>query len=50
METEKHKQAWKKFQNKMVSLKKRQLDVLANISKKLDQQKIDSIMKKLKNK
>jgi hypothetical protein len=45
---EKQKQAWETFQNKMADLRKRQSAVLASISKKLDQQKIGSIIKKLK--
>lgn len=48
-ETEKYKQAWKKFQDKMVFLKKRKLEILASISKKFDQQKIEAIRKKLKD-
>jgi hypothetical protein len=48
MEIEKYKKAWKVFQGKMAGLKKRQSDILASISKNLDQQRIDSIMKKLK--
>lgn len=48
-ETEKYKQAWKKFQDKMSSLKKRRLEILKNISKKFDQQKIESIRKKLQD-
>lgn len=45
---EKYKQAWKKFQEKMASLRKRRTEILENISKKLDQQKIESLMKKIK--
>jgi predicted lactoylglutathione lyase len=41
-------EAWQEFQNKMVELKKRQSEILASIAKKLDQQKIDKIMKKIK--
>jgi hypothetical protein len=48
MDIEKYKQAWREFQNKMVDLKRRQSKTLASITKKLDQQKIDIIMKKLK--
>lgn len=48
-EIENYKQAWKKFQDKMAFLKKRKLEILANISKKFDQQKIEAIRKKLKN-
>ncbi len=46
-ETEKYKQAWKKFQDKMASLRKRRSEVLENISKKFDQQQIDKIRKKI---
>ncbi|MEI7426107.1 MAG: hypothetical protein WCK16_04265 [Candidatus Moraniibacteriota bacterium] len=45
---DKQKQTWETFQNKMADLRKRQATVLALISKKLDQQKIGSIIKKLK--
>lgn len=48
MDTEKYKQAWKEFQNKMADLRKRQSEILSSITRKLDQQKIDIIMKKLK--
>ena len=48
MEIEKYRQAWEEFRGKMVVLKKRQLDVLTKIAQKLDQQKIDKIMKKIK--
>jgi hypothetical protein len=44
---EKYNQAWKKFQDKMDSLKKRRSEILVNISAKLDKQKIEAIMKKL---
>lgn len=44
---EKYKQAWEKFQDKMNSLKKRRSEILVRISAKLDQQKIEKIMKKL---
>lgn len=46
-ETEKYKHAWKKFQNKMISLKKRKSRVLKSIAKKFDQQQIDKIRKKI---
>jgi parvulin-like peptidyl-prolyl isomerase len=49
MPTEKYKQAWKKFQDKMASLKKRRFEIFSNISKKLDEQKIESLRKKLEN-
>jgi len=42
-----YKQAWERFQDKMSSLKKRRSEILANISAKFDQQKIEKIMKKL---
>jgi hypothetical protein len=45
--TEKYKQAWKKFQNKIASLRKRRFEVLKSISKKFDQQQIDKIRKKI---
>jgi hypothetical protein len=44
---EKYKQAWEKFQAKMDSLRKRRSEILLSISTKLDQQKIEAIMKKL---
>lgn len=47
-ETEKYKQAWKKFQDKMQSLRKRKSEILSSISKKLDQQKIESLMREIK--
>jgi hypothetical protein len=43
----KYKQAWKKFQDKMDSLKKRRSEILTNISAKFDQQKIEAIMNKI---
>jgi hypothetical protein len=46
-EIEKYKQAWKKFQDKMISLKKKQSEVFKHISEKLDKQKIEAIKKKL---
>jgi len=46
--TEKQKQAWKKFQNKISLIRKKQTDILANISKKLDEQHIEKIRGKLK--
>ena len=48
MEIEKYKKVWEEFQNKMAELKKKQREILASITEKLDRQKIDSIMKKLK--
>ncbi|MDP1884423.1 MAG: hypothetical protein Q8L10_03555 [Candidatus Moranbacteria bacterium] len=47
-ETEKYEQAWKKFQNKIDSLKRRKLELLKNISKKFDEQKIKTLREKLK--
>jgi hypothetical protein len=49
MSIEKYKQAWKKFQNKMALLRKKQSEILENISKKLDQQHIEKLRNKLKN-
>jgi len=46
-QTEKYKQAWKKFQDKMESLKKRRSEIVVNISEKFDQQQIDKLRKKL---
>lgn len=48
MSTEKYKQAWKKFQDKMASLRKKQSDIFKRISEKLDRQKIDILRKKIK--
>lgn len=45
---EKHKQAWNKFQDKMTLLRKRQSEILENISKKLDRHHIELIREKLK--
>jgi hypothetical protein len=47
-EIEKYKQAWKKFQDKMASLAKRKSAILTNISKKFDQQQLESLRKKMK--
>lgn len=46
---EKYKKAWEKFEAKMDSLKKRQREILASITEKLDKQKIDKLHDKLKN-
>jgi hypothetical protein len=43
-----YKQAWEEFKEKMAELRKRQLEILANISKKLDQQSLEKIREKLK--
>lgn len=45
---EKYKQAWKKFQEKMISLRKKRSEILANIFSKFDQQKLEALRKKLK--
>ena len=45
---EKCKKAWKKFQARMASLRKRQHEILAGIVEKLDKQKIDKLRDKLK--
>jgi hypothetical protein len=47
MAVEKYKQAWKRFQAKMTSLRKKRSDVVATISKKLDQQQLESVKKRL---
>ncbi len=44
----KYQQAWKKFQNKMNTLRKKQKEILVRIYNKLDQQKIEIIRKKLR--
>lgn len=49
MTKEEYKQAWKKFQDKMNLLRKKQTEILANISRKLDEQHIEKIRNKLKN-
>ena len=46
-ETEKYKEARKKFKDKMVSLRNRRTGVLADISKKFDQQQLESVKKRL---
>jgi len=48
-EIEKYKQAWKKFQDIMASLQKRRLEIFTDISNKLDEQKMESLRKKLKD-
>jgi len=50
MEAEKYQKAWKKFQEKIKELKKRQFEIISNINKKLDQQKVDLLMNKIKKK
>jgi hypothetical protein len=47
MSTEKYKQAWEKFQNKMADLKRRRHDILKRISEKLDKQHIEALRKKM---
>ncbi len=44
---EKYQQAWKKFQAKMDSLRKRQSVILTRLNEKLDKQHIEAIRKKL---
>jgi len=46
---EKYKQAWKKFQDKMNLLRRKQAEILSNISNKLDEQHIEKIRHKLKS-
>ena len=46
--TEQYKQAWEKFQEKMIQLRKRKAEIFKNISQKIDQQKIEALMKKIK--
>lgn len=46
---EKYKKAWEKFETKMVSLRKRQHEILVSIIDKLDKQRIDKLRDKLKN-
>jgi hypothetical protein len=45
---EKNKQSWKKFQQKMNELQKKQAEILARISKKLDDQHIEKLRDRLK--
>jgi hypothetical protein len=47
-EIEKYKKAWKEFCEKMAVLRKKQSEILARINRKLDEQKIEIIRKKLK--
>lgn len=44
---DKYKQAWKKFQDRMALLRKRQSEILENISHKIDQQHIEKLRNKL---
>lgn len=44
---DKNQEAWKKFQDKMHALRKKQKEILDRIFTKLDQQKIELIRKKL---
>lgn len=48
-EIEKYKQAWKEYQEKILSLKKEKIMILEKIHKKMDQQKITSIIKRMKS-
>lgn len=48
MKIDQYKQAWEEFKNKMAELRKRQTQILARISEKLDKQKTDQILNKLK--
>ena len=50
MKLEKYNQAWKDFQARMADLRKEQAGIFLSITKKLDQQKIANIIKKLKDK
>jgi len=47
MPVEKYKHAWVEFKEKMSSLRKRRQEIFASISKKLDEQQLDSLKKKL---
>ena len=47
MSTEKYKEAWEKFQNKIGLLKKKRSDIFKRISEKSDQQKLESLREKL---
>jgi hypothetical protein len=47
IEEEKNKNAWKKFQEKMQSLKMRQHSVLVRISEKVDRQYMEKLRKKI---
>lgn len=44
---DKYQKAWEKFQAKMNELRKRQAEIFSDIYKKLDQQKIEAVRKKL---
>ena len=44
---EKYKKAWQEFKIKMTSLRKRRSEIFLNISKKLDEQQLDSLKNKL---
>lgn len=44
----KYKKAQETFQNKINLLKKKRVEILANISRKFDEQKIEALRQKLK--
>jgi F0F1-type ATP synthase delta subunit len=41
------KQAWEEFKEKMANLRKRQMEIMVNISRKLDEQRLKKIRQKL---
>lgn len=47
IEIEKYKQAWKKFQDTMLSLRKKRSEIFKRVSEKSDKQKIEALRKKL---
>lgn len=47
--SEKYKEAWEKFQDKMADLKKRRHEILSRISEKLDKQHMEKLREKLQN-
>lgn len=49
MSKEKYRQAWEKFQDKMIDLKRRRHEILKRISVKLDKQHIEFLRKKMKD-
>ncbi|MCF7898774.1 MAG: hypothetical protein K9L31_02385 [Candidatus Pacebacteria bacterium] len=49
MQPEKYKQAWKTFQDQIEDLKKRRSEVLLKLSKKLDEQRINTLIGKIKD-
>ncbi|HRZ95559.1 MAG TPA: hypothetical protein P5262_03280 [Candidatus Moranbacteria bacterium] len=48
MEIKQIKKSWREFETKMASLSKQQVEILANISKKIDQKHMEIIRGKLK--